>query len=306
VFAGLALWFGSIVLQTGVDTFVALWKVALLMGGLLLVTIPTRTVTVIELLAPFSLGSAMVGVALLAGQGLDLFLGTGNSRGRALGMPLVEESLKIAPVLWILWRQRRRRARTFGVSDVLLLAAASGAGFNWVEEAFILHAQHSSSFLGEFPTTEIVGSSHGVHLIAGHAIWTAIAGLMIGIAMALCGPLVQRLLIGVSGWVWAVMDHAANNYSVHYHDAFGSFLTFVTANGYISLYIFVLGGCFGWALDFYFAYVKFPARVGAKLPAFPASWEAAKTTWHSLYWRRQFAYAARNHRPWRLGSAVGR
>jgi RsiW-degrading membrane proteinase PrsW (M82 family) len=208
VFAGLALWFGSIVVQTGVDTFVALWKVALLMGGLLLVTIPTRTVTVIELLAPFSLGSAMVGVALLAGRGLDLLLGAGNSRGRALGMPLVEESLKIAPVLWILWRQRRRRARTFGVSDVLLLAAASGAGFNWVEEAFILHSQHSSSFLGEFPTTEIVGSSHGSHLIAGHAIWTAIAGLMIGIAMALRGPLVQRLLIGVSGWVWAVMDHA--------------------------------------------------------------------------------------------------
>jgi hypothetical protein len=209
-------------------------------------------------------------------------------------------------VLWILWRQRRGRARTFGVTDVLLLAAASGAGFNWVEEAFIIHSQHSWSFLGGFPTTEIVGSSHGSHLIAGHAIWTAIGGLTIGISMALRGPLVQRLLIGASGWVWAVLDHAATNYNVHYGDALGTSLTFFIANGYITQYIFLFGGLFGWALDIYFAYIKVPARAGMKLPAFPTSWDAAKTMWRSLYFRRQFAYAAaHSHRSWRLGKRVG-
>jgi hypothetical protein len=290
VAGGLALWLGSMALRTGVGTFVALWNVLLLMGALVIVTIPTRTVTVIELLAPFSLGGAMIGLAVFAGWAFDLAIGTKVGTIRALGMPLVEEVLKIAPVLWILWRQRQRRAWTFGATDILLMATASGAAFYWVEEAFIIHNHGSWSFVGRFPTTEITSYGNGSYLVANHAIWTAIAGLTIGISLLLRGPRLRMLLIGAAGWAWAVLDHGANNYNSNFRDAMSKVFNIVTVDGHLSLYIFSLGVCFAVALDLYFAYFAVRAAK-SKFPPFPASWNEAKTALHYLCLRRQFAYA---------------
>ena len=290
-FGGLALWLVSTLVQTRLGAFVSLWTVALFIGGLLIVTLPTRTLTVAELLPPFCFGGAVLGIAVLAGWAFDLAFGTKESGLRAFGIPLIEEALKIAPVLLILWRYRQGRIWTLGATDVLLLAAAAGAGFYWVEEAFIIHHQGSWAFLGSFPTTEVTSDRHGSHVTAGHALWTSIAGLTIGLGLLLRGSKLQVLLIGASGWLWSMFDHGANNYNANYRDSLNRVFQVVTGDGHLSLYIFVVGACLAVALDLYFAYLALPALAEVKHPAFPSSWEDAKRAWRYLRVRREFAYA---------------
>ena len=288
--AGLVLWIALMALRTGVGTFIALGNVLLLMGALVIVTIPTRTVTVMELLAPFSLGGSMVAWAVLAGWIFTLTFGTKAPAGRSFAIPLVEEILKLTPVLIILWRQGFRRG-SFGATDILLLAAASGSAFYWVEEAFIIHNQHSWSSVGSFPTTDIT-----INFVANHAIWTAISGLTIGISSLLPVARGGRLLIAVSGCLWSSLDHAFNNYNAHFHDAISRVLRLVSGNGYFSLYIFLAGVCFALVLDLYFLHFAPGKRPPVKFPRLPASWNQAKIALHYLRCRRRFAFASVRYR----------
>jgi RsiW-degrading membrane proteinase PrsW (M82 family) len=287
-FGGLALWLLSTLVQTRMGTLVSLWTALLFAALLLLATLPTRTLTLAELIQPFCLGGAMIGVAVLIGWGMDAVWGTGATAARALGMPLVEETLKIAPALWVLYRLKERRW-TLGVTDVLLLAAAGGLGFYWVEESFVIRNEGSWSFIGSFPTTDITGGGHS--FIAGHAIWASLSGLGIGLALLLRGSKLQMLLVGVSGFLWSVLDHGANNYIVTVGGLFGRVLQFISAEGYLSLYIFLIGICGAVALDLYFAYIAVPKLAEVRLPSWPSSWDEARRSWWYLRQRRQFAYA---------------
>src|SRR5205085_6416613 len=141
------------------------WTALLLVVGLAVVTSATRTLTLADLIQPFCLGGAMLGLGLLAGAIFDATSGTSFTRGRALGIPLVEETLKIAPILWFLWRRRDTQVWTFGISDVLLLAMACGAGFGFVEDAFIRHSKAWGGSLAWLPTSEINSDRHGDYLV---------------------------------------------------------------------------------------------------------------------------------------------
>ena len=284
--AGLVLWITSMALRTGVGTFIALWNVVLFIGALAIISLPTRTVTLLELVAPFSLGGTMVGLAVLAGWIFNLTLGPHAHTARAFFLPPIEEALKLCPVLLILWRQRQRRAWTFGATDILLLAAASGSAFYWMEESFIIHNQHSWRSMGSFPTTDVT-----INFVANHAIWTSIAGLTIGIALLLRGSRLRMTLIAVSGYLWSALDHAFNNYNANFRDATSRLLRTVTGNGRFSLYIFLIGICVAVGLDLYFVYFGAGRKLPAKLPGFPSSWNQAKIALRYLRLRHRFAYA---------------
>ena len=175
-----------------------------------------------------------------------------------------------------------------------MLAAAGGGGFYWVEESFVFKNQGGWSFIGSFPTTDITGGGHS--FIAGHAIWASISGLGIGLALLLRGSPLRMLLTGVSGWLWSVLDHGANNYIVAFHDSLSSVLQGVTATGYLSLYVFLLGVGFAVLLDLYCIYLGLPKLNEARLPKFPTSWAEAKRAWRYLLLRRQFAYAVARYK----------
>lgn len=285
--AAVAAWIGVVMTQAGPGTFVALWYAALYTGALALITIPTRTLSVVRLLALFALGAGMIGIAVLAGAGFAAVLGTRASAARSLGIPVIEEMLKLLPVLWVLVLQRRGRARGLGASDVLLLAAFSGAGFYWVEEAFILHHHTSWSFLGQIPTVDVEGS----HVIASHAVWSTIAGATIGIALMLRLPRIPKVVIAVSGYVWSVLDHAANNYAANFNDSFASVLRWVTGNGHYSLTIVVVVLVVAIALDGWFAYVKAPPVLRPTRVALPSSLVGVGRWWREVRLRREGAYA---------------
>jgi RsiW-degrading membrane proteinase PrsW (M82 family) len=288
-YGGIALWFVATLVQARTGTLLSLWTALLFAALLLVVTIPTRTLTLAELIQPFCLGGAMIGIAVIAGWGFDLALGKGDSATRALGMPVVEELLKIAPALWVLYRLRERRW-TLGATDVLLLAAASGLGFYFTEEAFVFR-NLGTSFLGSFPTTDVVSDRHGTRMIAGHAIWTSIAGLTIGLALVLRGSKAQMMMIGAAGLLWSSLDHGANNYIVTFGNVLSKAFEVITGKGYLSLYIFVLGTALAVIVDLYFAYVRLPKLNESRFPAMPTSWAGFGNAWKYLLLRRRFAFA---------------
>jgi len=286
--AAVAIWVGAVMTQAGAGTLIALWYAALYTGALALITIPVRTLSFVRLLAFFALGAGTIGIAVLAGAGFATLFGTKASAARSLGIPVVEEILKLLPVLWVLAWQRRGRARGLGATDVLLLAAFSGAGFYWVEEAFILHHHTSWGFLGRIPTTDVEGN----HMIASHAVWSTIAGATIGIARSLGLPQWPRCVIAVSGYLWSSLDHAANNYGANFSDAFAGALRYVTGNGHHSLTIVALLLVAAMALDAWYAYVKAPRVLRPTSVARPSSLAGVDRWWREVRMRRQGAYAA--------------
>jgi RsiW-degrading membrane proteinase PrsW (M82 family) len=249
VTAGVVLWLGSMFFKTGGSGFIALATAALFMAGLIILGSTSRTVTLRHLLWLFLMGGAMMGVGYLGGMLAP------DYPANAFVIPPMEETLKLAPVLWILWQGRRARTWSVGVTDVMLMGAASGAGFALVEDAYIRHAVGWSAHLAWLPITEISGG----RLIVGHAIWTALAGMTIGWALLLRNRGKVAIGLGVCGYVWSILDHAANNYAVHVHGWSANFLNIVTGYGWISIWLFSIGFIGAIAIDLYIVHKAPPS-----------------------------------------------
>jgi len=293
---GVCLWLGSMLVQTQLDGMIALWTGALLLGGLFIVTTPTRTVTVGQLIQPLCLGGAMLGVAVLAGVVFNINTGTSAGPLRDLTIPLVEEVLKILPVLWILWRERKGRAQTLGVSDLLLIAVACGAGFGLVEEAFIRHNEGWSRPLWWLPTSEVIRGPDRTQLIAGHGAWTGLAGLTLGFALLLRRPRTLMTIFAISGLQWSAIDHAGTNYGNSYRDSLGATLRFVNGDGWFTAYLFFVGVVAAIFLDFYLLHFSHRKLPEAKLPRSGLSLDRLRTLWAFELVRRQFAYAVARYK----------
>jgi len=241
VIAGVALWIGSMLVKTGGSAIVALATALLFMGELIVLGSATRTVTLRELAWLFLMGGAMMGVGYFGG------LVAPDYPANAFVIPPMEETLKLAPVLWILWRGRKARTWSLGVTDLLLMGAATGAGFAMVEDAYIRHAAAWGAHLPWLPLVEISGG----RLIVSHAIWTSLAAMMLGWALLLRNRVSVAIAVGVSGYAWSILDHAANNYAVHVSGWSANLLNAITGYGWISLYLFGIGALAGIAFDLY-------------------------------------------------------
>jgi len=289
---GVCLWLGSMLVQTRLDGIIALWTGALLLGGLFIVTTPTRTVTIGQLIQPLCLGGAMLGLAILAGAILNSAIGPSAGRLREVTIPLAEEVIKILPLLWILWRERNGRAQTLGVTDLLLIAAACGVGFGLVEEAFIRHNEGWSRPLWWLPTSEIIRRPDGgTQLIVGHGAWTGLAGLTLGFALLLRRPRMLMTFVGISGLVWAAIDHAGTNYGHSHRDALGAILRFINGDGWVTAYLFLVGVIAAIYLDFYLLHFSHRKLPEATLPRPGLSLDQLRSLWAFELVRRQFAFA---------------
>lgn len=125
-------------------------------------------------------------------------------------VPFVEEAAKLLPVALYLWYLSRTNRWQPSASDGLLLGWLVGAGFTIHEDAIktILWAKgwSGSRYNPLLPT--IVGS--GGHFEAGHAVWTAFAGLATGFAFLYRKNRWARTL-PVIVFALVVLDHARVN-----------------------------------------------------------------------------------------------
>lgn len=176
-------------------------------------TLPLRTVVAFWLIGLYP----VMGLALLAGRPMAALFGLDGHFVPDFWVPLTEEALKAAPVLLYLglaaWRGRWQPAP----SDGLLLGFAVGAGFSIHEDAARGDTLASGWFSGlllslPLPVLEVRDAVfQEPRMILGHAGWTALVGLGLGIAL-----LLRRSILG-----WAValaafgivtLDHMVGNF----------------------------------------------------------------------------------------------
>jgi RsiW-degrading membrane proteinase PrsW (M82 family) len=290
VFGSVAFWIVATLVQTGSGGVIAIWVGALFMLELIVLSSATRTISIGAMATIFCAGGLMFGLAVLGGDALLLLDPDRNAVLRKFTVPILEESLKLLPVLYYLWRRRKSDTWAMGMTDVILLATACGAGFSLLEDAHIL-AHGDVHRLAWLPTTNILGA----HMIASHAIWTGLAGATIGLALLLRsrGGIIA-LPIAASGYCWAILDHAQNNYRNNFRNLLGTALGGVTADGWMSVYLFVIAGMAATAFDLYIIHGTL-AKIPLKLSltgALDGLWSA----WRFIINKRALAFLAYQYR----------
>lgn len=157
-----------------------------------------------------------------AGAVGELLLGkeSGSRVSALLSAPVVEEAVKIVPVLALLWR----RARDFdGMVDGVVYAGFSAAGFAFTENIY-----YFGKAFAEFGFQDGGSSVLGVFVIRGllspftHPLFTVISGIAIGYA-ATARSKGARVVLPLAGYLVAVALHALWNGSAMLGGA-GAFL----------------------------------------------------------------------------------
>lgn len=314
VFAGgVLVWVVAMFIVGGGKAITAIWTNALFLVPLVLVGSLVRTVGVRSIALMGFAGGALMGVMYLLAQLLGPLLGTGM---RPFVMPFLEELLKVLPVLGFVWLGRRTYTWAIGATDLLLLAAASGVGFGVVEDAYIRAHSGWPDQIDWLPVTEIISG----RLIVGHAIWAALAGATIGLALLLRTrkSAFVMVLVGASGFAVSVLDHIANNYGVGRSDGFAGVLNFLTAKGWIALGLFFAAAITCVAIDAWIVYRRLPSAGGAyhypsgesgyPLPPHGGGLRGFAEAWAFVLDRRKLSFARYQWQraPRRLIQEVGR
>jgi PrsW family intramembrane metalloprotease len=288
---GVTFWIANMLAQTGSAGLVALWSSFGFLVEIILISSATRTIRLSQMATFYCWGGAMMSVVWAVGYVFTILQPDGNAVSRKLFTPLLEESMKLAPVAFYLWRQRGARVWSMGASDVVLLAAASGAGFGLVEDAFIQHhfgLWHPVSWL---PTTAVMGTG----LTIGHQSWTALAGVTLGLALLWRPRVPLGYLLGASGFLWSMLDHFRNNFSVGRSGFIINLLNFIGGHGWISLYLLLFGAIAVVGSDVYAVRRMLVSRPqlklqGGKPPEGYGPGEGFKWLWTFLVDRRALAY----------------
>ena len=130
--------------------------------------------------------------------------------------PLVEESVKLFPILLISgfladWRR-------LSVGDLALLGLASGLGFEFVEENLRVLTHGTVAVGGTAMVTPFIPGwrtlGDGLVNAAGHGIWTGTVALAVAAALALTRRRRYALVVGIVALAWVTFDHGVFNWEV--------------------------------------------------------------------------------------------
>jgi len=138
--------------------------------------------------------------------------------------PLVEELLKVLPIVVLLWRQPAARWLR-GPADLAVLGAASGAGYGMAENLMkaaggldygnpAVTALYVAPHLGPLSLdSELIRSPFGsvTSVFAGHGVGAMAICLAIGVALWL-RPFALRWILPLFVTCWAIFDHLVFNY----------------------------------------------------------------------------------------------
>jgi len=283
-----ALWIGPTLLTTGAGGFMALAAALTFLAELLLLTTLTRTVPLRLVVAAFFIGGSLISASWIGTLLYTLIDPDINSVARALSVPIMEEALKIAPVLALLWIWRRTWVWMLGASDVLVLSAAVGCGYDWVERAYknyhaagtLFHAPHLVTLWG-LPTVTATSISQG-QWNSGHAVCAAIVGSSLGLALYFRHRRRLAVILAAAGPAVAFTDHVRVNYSAISGGLLTKLLLLLTANGDLAVAVFVVGVAAAVSVDLFVGYGTPPARPGMALASLvgvrplPVAWRLLK------------------------------
>lgn len=214
------------------------------LGEILLLTIATRSLGAGSAVSALSLGLGVV-VALMVGTGHALSAaGFDTSEGFANWglIPVIEECLKLGPVIVVVLLHRRRSGLAPNPSDLLMLGCFAGAGFAMAENALLVQnnagiardmARQYGPHLGPL---YLVPGAWGAAGYVGHAAATGLACAAFGLALALRARLGRWWpLAAAAGFAWIVVEHVLTNYYV----GSGSGLALALGNGRLTPWLFI-------------------------------------------------------------------
>jgi RsiW-degrading membrane proteinase PrsW (M82 family) len=221
--------YGFLLLIFVTRTGAALLFPAYFLATMLVVTGLNRTVLLGWVVMFFIYGSTVVPfLDLVLAWPIDQVFGVDSTLGGDVLVPILEETLKVLPLfLFLRWKGWRFRW-TAGASDLMVLGAASGAGFALWEGTlwgfaqagylptgaadFILRSHQATPHLGPlylFPSMD-VGSANSAYI--GHAAAAAFIGLAFGLGRMLAGRHRRAAwALPLAAWLWVIFDHMLFN-----------------------------------------------------------------------------------------------
>lgn len=283
---GIGGWLAVTIVCTGAPT--AITALALNISfliGLFLIGGFTRSIPIRTIGLMFFSGAVMMGVAALAEQA---FIVPAIAPMRMLITPLIEETLKMVPILIFLFRGRKFSTWTLGVTDVLIMGAASGTGFAFVFDAFKHSNTAWSHHLQWLPTADYV---NWTYLVSGNAVWTAIAGGALGITLMLMHDRKSAFLVALAGFAYAVLDHTAAANFNSTNPMLANFFLMVTGKGFATPYVLIAVVVTALLLDTWVKLRWFPKASEFKLPKRGDSTSGLGGLWDFILDRRRLANA---------------
>jgi RsiW-degrading membrane proteinase PrsW (M82 family) len=288
--AGVTFWIGYMILYTGVYGIAELSASLSFVTELVIITSATRTITIDRVAAFYCWGGTVMTVSWLISSVFTSFVPSPDAFSRQFFVPFLEESLKFSPVAYLLWRGRRSRFWGMGASDIMLLGAASGAGFGLVEEAYFHLALGPTRAVDWFPLSRINGPT----LTVGHSTWTGLAGATLGLALLWRPRKPLNYLLAGSGLLWSIIDHSHHNYGVDRSGISVDLFNFVTGHGWLSLYFFVIAVILVLATDLNVILRTLPALPQLRIPL-AGTWSSPKgalSVWNFILTKRSLAFAS--------------
>lgn len=282
---GFAGWLGMTLISTGPEGITAFAFNMSLLIGLILISCFTRSVPLRTVFMMFFAGGGAMGLALLIEK---IFLIGFLVPARSTLVPFIEELVKLAPIAYFLWRTRRFSQYTFGLTDMLIIGAAVGAGFGVVNDAFLHESRQWHHQIQWLPTADLVHSSF---LVVGHAVWTALVSVMLGIALLLRQRKQIAAVIAVAGFAWVVYDHYASLNFNSINAFVANSVRLFTARGNVSVFLF-LAAVAGSVLFDAWMIMRWSLKASQfRLPKRREMSEGLAGLWDFLLDRRRMAYA---------------
>ena len=121
----------------------------------------------------------------------------------------------------------------------------------------------------------------------GHAIWTTLAGITLGLALSLWNRAKWASPLAAAGIAFSALDHLANNYSVSDERSFASYPQGLLA---LTFAFFLAGVVIVILFDLFAIHAQLPKLPELKLPNLQSGVDGLKRQWAFLVERRAFAY----------------
>ena len=164
--------------------------------------------------------------------------------------PFVEEVCKLIPLGFLCLFSRR--SRSYGICDYMLIGAASGTGFEFIEEMVrrwtadvhlsidtLINRAFGDEYEWRWDVLFPGAYEHGNQFAPGHHIWTGFIALGIGFAVSLQAKWGRKAyVIPLFLFCWALFDHSSfNDQDLHW---IIGFIYDLLGNGHFYRYLFIV------------------------------------------------------------------
>lgn len=251
----------------------------------------TRTLVLRRMLSLFLWGAFMTGVAVLASRLIVKVFAFAGPGVTEIVMAMVEEVIKLLPLIILLIAGRKFSTFTMGMTDFILAGAALGAGFSCLEYA-AAHP-HGASFgqLAWLPTAEVMNG----RMVSGHLIWSSLAAAGIGFGFFFKTKWRVAAIGAAVGLAVSMLDHAAYNYGLVSQDWLSSIFNVIALNGYLAFGLWVVSIAIALFVDMKILIKAVPQFSEFKVPKGLEGLDGLMAMWDFVIDRRRLAYSLHHY-----------